>query len=254
MTSHAPARQVGRRWRRVIDQADLVTPPRLRRPHAVPSCSVSRRGLSFLALGALLLVGCATGPRAHFADDPKFALDELTGDPAIDAVLTKLDAVTTGPATAMYSVLTKYGNVTHPATVVLSPGKRSITIDNTHYIQTEDVAVTCTLEPATCVNGFDPQRISDTLVTYEFYAKDAATGLRRKAAAKIGPATPSTQTLASQNATCVDVPLTGGTAVYCALDSGLLAKLDDGAVLVTLKAFGAAADPNTFVPPVAPTA
>ncbi len=210
---------------------------------------MSRRGLTLLALSAVLLVGCGTGPRAHFADDPAFALEGQTGDPAIDAVLSKLDAATTGPATAAYTILTKYGNITRPAVVVLSPGKRSISIDNTHYIQTEDIAATCTVEPAACVKGFDKTRISDTSVTYDFYAKDTATRLRRNAAAKIGPAVASTQNIAGQNATCVDVPVTGGTAVYCALDSGLLAKLDDGAVLVTLTLYGETADVNNFVPP-----
>jgi hypothetical protein len=99
------------------------------------------------------------------------------------------------------------------------------------------------------VDGFDPQRISDTGVTYEFYAADTAKRLRRDAVAKVGPATASTQAIAGQNATCVDVPVTGGTAVYCALDSGLLAKLDDGDVLVTLTLYGATVDENNFIPP-----
>lgn len=213
---------------------------------------MSRRGLALLALSALLLGACATGQRPHFADDPQFPLEELTGDPAIDAVLSKLDGATTGPATAAYSVLTKYGNKEHTAVVVLSPGKRSITIDNTHYIQTEDVAATCTIEPAACVKGFDATRVSDTGVSYDFYASDAAKKLRRSAAAKIGPAIASAQNIAGQNATCVDVPVSGGTLVYCALDSGLLAKQDDGAVLVTLTLFGETADANNFVPPVEP--
>lgn len=214
---------------------------------------MSRRGLTLLALSTLILGACATGERPHFADDPKFPLEELTGDPAIDAVLGKLDAATTGPATASYSVLTKYGNTTHTATVVLSPGKRSVTIDNTHYIQTETIATTCTIEPTGCVKGFDATRVSDTGISYDFYASDAAKKLRRSAAAKIGPAVPSTQSIAQQNATCVDVPVSGGTLVYCALDSGLLAKQDDGAVLVTLTLFGETADENNFVPPVEPT-
>ncbi len=230
----------------------MISAPPLLSSHAVRSCSVSRRGLTLLALAALLLGACATGQRPHFADDPQFPLEELTGDPAIDAVLGKLDGATTGPATAQYSVLTKYGNATHTAMVVLSPGKRSVTIDNTHYVQTESVAATCTIEPVACVNGFDATRISDTGVTYDFYAAAAAKKLRRSAAAKIGPAIASTQSIAQQNATCVDVPVSGGTLVYCALDSGLLAKQDDGAVLVTVTLFAATADANNFVPPVEP--
>jgi hypothetical protein len=212
---------------------------------------VSRRGLAPLALGALLLVGCATGQRPYFADESVIPVTP-TGDPAIDAVLDLLEKVepsTNGPATAAYDILRKFGELRTGSVVALSPGQRSITIGNTHYIQTETVAVTCSIEPAECVDGFDPQRISDTGVTYEFYAADTAKRLRRDALAKVGPATPSTQTIAGQAATCVDLPITGGVAVYCALDSGLLAKLDDGDVLVTLTLYGATVDANNFIPP-----
>ncbi len=212
---------------------------------------MSRRGLVPFALAALLLVGCATGQRPYFAEDSVIP-DTPTGDAAIDAVLDRLERVqpsTNGPATAAYDVLRKFGELRTGAIVVLSPGQRSITIGNTHYIQTETLAVTCTVEPAECVDGFDPQRISDTGVTYEFYAADTAKRLRRDAAAKVGPATASTQAIAGQNATCVDVPVTGGIAVYCALDSGPLAKLDDGDVLVTLTLYGATVDENNFIPP-----
>jgi hypothetical protein len=225
--------------------------PRLPQPHAVRSCSVSRRGLVPFALAALLLVGCATGQRPYFADESVIP-QTPTGDPAIDAVLERLESVdstTNGPATAAYDVFRKYGELHTGSVVVLAPGKRSITVGNTHYIQTDDLAVTCSIEPAECVEGFDPQRISDSGVTYEFYAADTAKRLRRDALAKIGPATASTQTIAGQTATCVDVPVTGGFAVYCALDSGLLAELDDGDVTVTLTLYGETVDENNFVPP-----
>ena len=39
------------------------------------------------------------------------------GDPAIDQVLTQLDANNDGPYTADYTVLTKFGNITRPANV-----------------------------------------------------------------------------------------------------------------------------------------
>jgi hypothetical protein len=225
--------------------------PRLPWPRPVRSCSVSRRGLVPLALAALLLVGCATGQRPYFADESVIP-DTPTGDPAIDAVLerfAKVESSTNGPATAAYDVFRKYGELHTGAVVVLSPGQRSITVGNTHFIQTKDLAVTCSIEPAECVDGFDPQRISDSGVTYEFYAADTEKRLRRDALAKIGPATASTETIAGQVATCVDVPVTGGVAVYCVLDSGLLAKLDDGDVTVTMTLYGATVDENNFIPP-----
>ncbi|MFZ4717885.1 MAG: hypothetical protein ACOYMR_00580 [Ilumatobacteraceae bacterium] len=209
-----------------------------------------RRLLPLTLLAGLLLAACGTGERPYFSEEPAFPAGEMTGDPAIDAVLGKLDNATSGPATASYEVLTKYGNTTHPAVVVLDPGKRSVTIGNVHYIQTEALAVTCTEDGSQpCVDGFDPQRISDTGITYDFYASDTAKRLRRDADAKIGPATASTATVAEQQTTCVELPLTGGTAVYCVLANGLVAKLDDGDVLITMVLFGDTVDPNNFVPP-----
>lgn len=212
-----------------------------------------RRLPSILLIGVLAglsLSSCATGERAYFSEETAYPTGQPTGDPAIDAVLEKFENVTDGPATASYDVLTKYGNTTRPAVVVLSPGKRSIVVGNVRYIQTETLAVTCTEDGSVpCVDGFDPQRITDTNITYDFYAADTAKRLRRDADAKIGPAEASTATIADQPATCVSLPLPGGTAVYCALDNGMLAKLDDGDVLVTLTLFGETVDPNNFVPP-----
>lgn len=218
---------------------------------AVVSRPMSRRRASALIvlLPGLLLAGCLTGKRPHFEDTP-FPAGSLTGDANIDAVLTKLDAVTQGPATAAYDVLTKFGAVTRPAVVVLDQGKRSIAIGNIHYIQTETIAKTCTVDNTVpCTEGFDPQRISDTLATVEFYAADAATRLRRDNQAKLGPSVAHAEVFAGQPATCVDVPLAGGTAVYCALNNGMLAKLDDGDLLITLALYGDTADANQFVPP-----
>jgi hypothetical protein len=212
---------------------------------------VSRRGVIALALSALLLAGCFTGKRPHFSDNETFRPGSATGDPAVDAVLAKLDAVSTGPVTAAYTVLTKYGNTTNPALVALSPGKRNVTVGNTVYIQTETMAATCTQDLSVpCVDGFDPQRISDIGLTVDFYASDTAKRLRRDALAKLGPATAYEQVIADQPASCVDVPVTGGTAVYCVLDSGIVAKLDDGDVLVTLTLYGDIVDQAKFVLPV----
>ncbi|MEI7547075.1 MAG: hypothetical protein WCK21_03315 [Actinomycetota bacterium] len=202
-----------------------------------------------LVLPGLLLAGCLTGKRPHFEDEP-FPAGSLTGDANIDAVLTKLDAVTKGPATASYDVLTKYGSVTHPALVVLDKGKRSILVGNVHYIQTEALAKTCTVDlSAPCSDGFLAARISDTLATVEFYAAGTATRLRRDNQAKLGPSVAHADVFAGIPATCVDVPLSGGTAIYCVLNNGMLAKLDDGDLLITLTTYSNTADPSQFIPP-----
>jgi hypothetical protein len=212
---------------------------------------VRRRRAIAIALSTLLLGGCFTGQRPHFTDTTApFHGSATTGDVNIDAVLALLDKVTAGPATAAYTVLTKFGNTSHPAMVVLAPGKRSITVGNVHYIQTISASATCTEDKSVpCASGFLPQRISDVGITVDFYAADAAKRLRRDALAKTGPSVAQTATIAQQQATCVQVPLGAGTAVYCALQSGLIAKLDDGDVLITLTLYGAVADDGRFVIP-----
>jgi len=208
---------------------------------------VPRRPALVALAGALLLAGCFTGQRPYFTEGTALPTGGPTGDTAIDAVLDRFDKPSAGPVTATYTVLTKYGNTTRPATVVLDPGKRSVTVGITRFIQTETFAATCTIDGSVpCVDGFDAKRISDTLLTVDFYAADAAKRLRRDAQAKIGPAVARTDVMASMPVTCVDVPVSGGTAVYCALDSGLVALIDDGDVRVSLDAYGAAADPAAF--------
>jgi hypothetical protein len=211
---------------------------------------MSRPGVLALALSAVLLTGCFTGERPHFNDDP-FPTGAMTGDAAIDAVLLKLDTPVTGPVTATYSVLTKFGNITNTAAAVVDAGNRSVTIGNVRYIQTPTAGATCTVDGSVpCTAALDASRVSDIGVTIDFYSAEAATRLRRDARAKIAPTTPHAETIADQSAICVDVPLAGGTAVYCALDNGLVAKVDDGDVAVNLTALAATADAVLFQIPV----
>ncbi len=205
---------------------------------------MKRRVLPVLALAALLLTGCMTGRRPYFNDDP-FPTGAPTGDASIDAVLQKLDAATSGPATAAYSVLTKFGNTTNPATVVIDAGSRSVNIGNVRYVETPTGSVTCAADNSVpCIAGLDATRVSDIGVTIDFYSTEAATRLRRDAQAMLAPTTPHVETIAEQTALCVDVPLAGGVAVYCVLDSGLVARLDDGDVAVNLTLFSGTADPG----------
>ncbi len=212
---------------------------------------MNRRALPVLALVALLLTGCLTGERPYFDDNP-FPVGSPTGDTGIDAVLQKFDAVIPGPATASYSVLTKFGNVTNTAGVVLDGGSRSVTIGNVRYVETATGSVTCTEDnTAPCAAGLDAARVSNIGVTIDFYATEAATRLRRDSLAILAPSTTHVETIGDQSALCVDVPLAGGTAVYCALDNGFVARVDDGDVAVNLTAFSPTADPGRLQLPAA---
>jgi hypothetical protein len=207
---------------------------------------VPRHGLSALFVCLLVLTGCQVGERPSFSDDP-FGPGAITGDTSIDSVLAKFDSATTGPATAAYSVLRKYGALEYTSIAVLAGNRRSITIGNTRFVQIGSATETCTVDKSSpCMDGLVPQAASDVGLTIEFYAADTAKRLRRDAQAMIGPSVLHDETFVDQHATCVDVPLPGGTAVYCVLDNGLLAKLDDGDVLVTLTLWSESIDEGAF--------
>ncbi len=192
------------------------------------------------------LSGCFTGKRPSVVVDP-FPAGSTTGDPAIDQVLAQLDLDTPGPYTADYTVLTKFGNITHPATVAVDQGRRSVTVGNVRFLTINNVSQTCLLDgSAPCSTSIDPARISDTQITPDFYAIDAAKRLRREAVSRIASPVSHVESLAGQSATCVDVPLTGGTSIFCVLKGGPLARLDDAAVSINLTQFVPAADQSLF--------
>lgn len=203
---------------------------RLPRPH--------RRVAQVVALVAPLVVlaGCATGPRATWGDTTLPPAPTMTGDPDIDAVLAMLDAPSDAAMTADYTVLRKYGNVTSTAHLAIGPaGRRSVTLGDVRFVTGPDGSATCT--PDGCQQGIVAQAASDIGVTLDFWAADAAARLRRDAASKIGPVEVRSTMLVDQPVECVDLPVSGGTAVYCILQSGVLAVLDDGDVRVELTAY-----------------
>ena len=203
---------------------------------------------------AVVLAGCFTGERPSFADD-QFAAGRPTGDPAIDAVLAKLDTAAATPPTftATYDVIVRFGNLDKRATVAVAGRNRAVALDDVRYVQTPQLIETC--RGAVCTTGLDPSAISDSQLTVDFYAADAAKRLRVDAGAKIGPTAASTQTIAGQPASCIDIVQPSSTATYCVLDNGVLAKLADGDVYVTMTSFAPTADPAalTDLPATDPT-
>lgn len=194
----------------------------------------------------ILLSGCFTGPRPSVTTDG-FPPGSSSGDPAIDQVLDQLDLVNEGPYTADYTVLTRFGNVTRPASVSVDPSRRSVTVGNVRFLTVNGASQTCILDKTDpCSSTLDPARISDTQITADFYAIDAATRLRRVAIARIGTPIASEETIADRPATCVDVPVPGGVPVFCVLAGGPLARLDDGSVTITLTQYAPAVDESLF--------
>lgn len=195
---------------------------------------------------AVVLGGCFTGERPSFADD-EFGAGRPTGDAAIDAVLAKLDAAAaTAPTfTAAYDLTVRFGNLRKTLDVAVDGRSRSIAVGDVRYLQTPALVETC--RGTTCTTGLDAAAISDTQLTADFYAADAAKRLRVDAAAKIGPTAARTEEIAGQTANCVDIAQSSATATYCVLDDGILAELTDGDVYLTMTSFSPTVDPQAFV-------
>jgi hypothetical protein len=211
----------------------------------MPYIQVMRHRRASFAL-LLLLTGCFTGPRPSYTAEP-FPPGSSTGDTAIDNVLAQLDAINDGPYTVDYTVLTKFGNIARPASVSVAAGRRSVTVGNVRFITSNGAPQTCILDKTDpCASSIESARISDTQITPDFYAADAAKRLRRSAVARIGATIRHTEQTAGQTVTCVDVPVSGGVSTFCALTNGPLARLDDGAVTIELTQYTPAVDESLF--------
>lgn len=203
------------------------------------------RTLLITALAALTLTACATGPRPSFdADDPA---EQATGDPAVDAVLDRLDRVGPEQFTAGYTILTRLGGIESTATVVQADNsRRSITINNVRFLDGIGTATTCDLATAECEAVINDARVSDVQVTHDFYGSSFARRLRVDAGRSLSPAVGSVETIGGQPATCAAVAVSGGTKVYCALDTGPLARYDGNDVLIELVTFDPTPDESQF--------
>jgi hypothetical protein len=203
------------------------------------------RTLAVASVAALALAACATGPRPSFdADEPA---RQATGDPAIDAVLDRLDRVGLEYFTADYTVLTRLGGRQSTATVVQAENRRrSITINEVRFLDGSGAAATCNLVTAECEAIINDARVSDVQITHDFYGSSFARRLRVDAGRSLAPALGYTETIAGQPAVCADVPVSGGTKVYCALDSGPLARYDGNDVVIEMVASNPTPDESKF--------
>ena len=218
----------------------MASPRHRRSPGVTPARSL------FIALAAAVaLAACATGPRPSFdADEPA---QQNTGDAAVDAVLERLDRVGLEQFTADYTILTRLGNKESTATVVqASDSRRSITINTVRFLDGIGTASTCDLTTAECEAVLNDARVSDVQITHDFYGSSFARRLRVDAGRSLAPARGYTETIGGQSATCADVAVSGGTKVYCALDTGPLARYDGNDVVIELVTLSATPDETKF--------
>ena len=210
----------------------------------------ARSLLALLALpaAAVLLTACVTGKRGHL--EAAVAGAEAVNDPAVQAVVGKLETPNTTQYTAVYNVITKFGNTTVSATVAQSsPVDRSITIGNVRFLDEQAGAQTCDLTTHQCDSGLQDQRVSNTQLTHDFYAASPALRLRHDVNTMVSAAAGSTKQVAGQNATCVQTFFAAGSKTYCVLDNGLLAQQDTPDLRIDLTSLTTAADATLFNSP-----
>ena len=151
-----------------------------------------------------------------------------TGVDAVDAVLHLLEGEQAPQLTATYTITTKFGSGSHPATVVRDGNRRSVTIGDVRFL-TDGGRQTCDLTTGACEDDIQEQRVSDTGVTSGFWAASPAQALRIALSRATGPTSASTGTVAGQPATCVTVPSGQGDETTCATPAGILARWDTAA-------------------------
>ncbi|RLE22525.1 MAG: hypothetical protein DRJ50_07515 [Actinobacteria bacterium] len=200
---------------------------------------------ALMVAGAMFLTGCMTGERPSFdSEDP---LQIESGDEAVDAILERLDAVAPTQFTAEYEILTRLGGLDSQATVVQADNsRRSITINDVRFIDSADTVATCDLTTGECEATLNDARVSNLLLSHEFYAKSFARRLRVDANRRVGDTNSYTITQAGEQVLCVDVPITGGSVSYCALDSGPLARYDGNDLFIQMTSITDVPDESTF--------
>ena len=205
----------------------------------------SRTSAILTALAVVVLTACGTGQRPSFdADEPLF---EPTGDVAIDAVLDRLDAVRLGQFTADYTILTRLGGLESTASVVQADNsRRSVTVNDIRFLNGTGNAATCNLTTDECEAVINDARVSDVQLSHDFYGPSMARRLRVDAGRRIGDTTGYEISQGGRPALCVDVPVSGGTKVYCALENGALARYDGADLLIELTAVSDVPDETKF--------
>jgi hypothetical protein len=171
----------------------------------------------------------------------------VTGDAPVDRVLDLLDGVGGAVFTADYQIdYTAIGASTTARVTQSSSSRRSITIGSVRFLRVDGTDQTCQLDTGACSSGIDDRVVSNTGVTSDFAFGAIAKRLRHDAGTHVAPTVASTSSIADRDATCVDVPVSGGTKTYCSLGDGVLGRFIGGDVTITLTNYAITATPALF--------
>lgn len=205
-----------------------------------------RTGAAGIAVGVVLLTsGCLTGERPTLLERP------VIDDPAVQAVIDRLDTTSTAEFTAVYEITPTLTGTPTTATVTQAGDRRRISIGDVDYISDGADTRTCSNDDRGCVDFLDDARVSDLNVTHRFWGDAFRARLELDASRRIGFSTGSDELIAGAPAACVDIPVPSttelsGTVQYCALDAGPLARYVGADVNIELVEFTPTADPTRF--------
>jgi len=204
-----------------------------RRPH--------RLRLVVLSLGvALASTGCVTGDRPTLEPAPE------VDDAAAEVVLERLARAGSVPFMATYDITPSTTGATTTAVVRQLDDQRRITIGDVDYLIDNGASRTCRLESDECDEFANDALVSDLNLTHRFWSDGFAARLTVDAGRRIGFSEGRTDTIVGRPAVCVDVPVLGGSVLYCALDAGVLARYFSADVSIELTSFTTDVDPAAF--------
>jgi hypothetical protein len=197
-----------------------------------------RQVVAATATAVIVLAGCITGER------PELVSEEPVRDPAVEAVLERLERAGDGTFTAEYDIIPSSTGATTRATVRVSDGRIQVTVGSVDYLVDGPVSRTCV--EGQCVNRIDDARVSNLNITHRFWGDSFAARLRLDAARNLSAGQGRIDTIAGHPATCVDLTVVGGTLAYCGLDDGALARYFGADVSIELVSYSADVAADAF--------
>lgn len=171
-------------------------------------------------------------------DRPTLAEATSTGYPVVDELLKRIGDLAEAQYSAHYEVLVRYGDVTTTASASQSDGdRRSLTIGDVRYVSHGHITKTCTVPTATCVPEIDPTRVSDVMMTPDFFGTSMVARIELDAARAIGEPVVTVEPTDGGEATCVAIPIPDAMTTYCVLDNGVLTRMDGSDLVVTMTSY-----------------
>jgi hypothetical protein len=171
-------------------------------------------------------------------DRPTLAQETSTGYPAVDDLVDRIGDLGEARYTAHYDVLVRYGEVSTTASASQSDeNRRSLTVGDIRYVTHAQIAKTCTVSTAACVPQIDPTRVSDVMMTPDFFGTSLVARVELDATRAIAEPVVTVEQTDGGEATCVAIPITDATTTYCVLENGVLTRLDGPDLVVTMTSY-----------------